>query len=58
MALSCDEITTLVGTVYSPTKDENVYAKEIWNAAIEAAANEADNATGWSTPEEIRKLKK
>jgi hypothetical protein len=38
--------------------DMSVFEREIWNAAIEAAAIEADNSTGWATPDEIRKLKK
>lgn len=40
--------------------DISVYEKEIWNAAIEAAAKVCDTSKGYPTwnSEEIRKLKK
>ncbi len=38
--------------------DPDYYNKEIWNAAIEAAANECENFSEISLADQIRKLKK
>lgn len=41
---------------YNITSKSSVYAKEVWNAAIEKAAKQADGAYG-GLADEIRKLK-
>jgi hypothetical protein len=42
----------------SKAADNSVYAREIWNGAIEAAAKRAEQIAAPIVAEEIRKLKK
>jgi len=55
---NCDQIALRQKDKTSELAEVNVYAKEVWNAAIEAAASLTGQSYTKAQANEIRKLKK